>query len=545
MRFADMVTVLSPGRRKVFRMPGLLAWVFVGALWASCWCVAQAQPPANTKAVAQAGQKKADAGQEKGKTKGESASSKAAGDDEDQGKADKKGDEVPGEPPPDPSQTQKVSPVEVFKDPNAEEILDLKKFNPIRKPLARPTDVEAVKAMAQDPNAPVDPTQIRRMVGGMVAQLTDTRNIQGLIDPPPGAPANSPTIRAIEDATSALLEPLFVGRANRSSRFLAEYNRALLTELTPLLKHHLVPRVQAMIVLGQSGNSEALKLFLDEIKNPKQTVWVKLWAIRGISNIKKNPAARLSASQEIDAARVIADLLENDKELPWPVQLRALEAMANLRQGYIPSAPKGAEMATAAMRILADPNARPEVRAEAARALGMMQISSAVPGFNYTLIAYAAAQLAAQLGEQVAAKYSADKGTPLNATKAEYLTALLAGPVYQAFEGQTEVRDSGLLHGNAAAARNQIQGMLDQIKPIVRASLDLIRAPTGQLKARRKDLVDRVATLKEFLAKNAPANRHLVPDDDGFLQAGDSQAEPPAAAQPGTANVAAGARGAK
>ena len=36
-----------------------------------------------------------------------------------------------------------------------------------------------------------------------------------------------------------------------------------------------------MIVLGQSGNPEAYKRLLDEIKNEKQTVWVKLWAIRG------------------------------------------------------------------------------------------------------------------------------------------------------------------------------------------------------------------------------------------------------------------------
>ena len=433
-----MVTVFSPGRRTASCLPGLpawLAWVLTSALLAPGWCLAQAQVPPETKAAAPAAEKKAGPGQEKGKAKSEPGKAKDEADDEAQAKGDKKDDEVAAEPPPDPSQTQKFAPVEIFKDPNAEEILDLKKFNPVRKPLARPADIEAVKVMAQDPNSPVDPTQIRRMVGGMVAQLTDTRNIQGLIDPPPGQPANAPAARAIEEATTALLEPLFVGRANKSTRFLAEYNRALLADLAPLLKHHLVPRVQAMIVLGQSGNPEALKIFLDEIKNEKQTVWVKLWAIRGISNIKKNPSARLTAAQEIEAARVIADLLEKNKELPWPVQLRALEALANLRQGYLPSAPKGAEMASTAMRILADPKARPEVRAEAAKALGMMQITSAVPSFNYTLVAYAAAQLAAQLGDQVAASYSADKGTPLNATKAEYLTSLLAGPVHPGLRG--------------------------------------------------------------------------------------------------------------
>ena len=91
-----------------------------------------------------------------------------------------------------------------------------------------------------------------------------------------------------------------------------------------------------------------------------------------------------------------------------------------------------------------------------------------------------------------------------------------------------------------------VQPILEQIRPVVLAALELVRAPTGQLKARRKDLVDRVGALRDFLAKNVPSSRHLGPDDDGFLQAGEgSQAEPPAAAPPRAAKVAAGARGGK
>ncbi len=114
--------------------------------------------------------------------------------------------------------------------------------------------------------------------------------------------------------------------STNNSRFLTEYSRILLRALQPLLKHHLVPRVQAMIVLGTSGNPDALKLFLDEIKNPEQTLWVKLWAIRGITNIKQNPFARLIAAQEIEAARVIAEQLDvKAKDMPWPLQLRRLK----------------------------------------------------------------------------------------------------------------------------------------------------------------------------------------------------------------------------
>ena len=537
-----MVKVFSPGQphgRWAACLPVCLAPVLTFALLAPQRVLAQ--PPTSTKPAAPAAAKKGtgSGGQATAKAKGEADAAKnEGGADEPQTKDEKKtDDQPPAEPPPDPSQTQKVTPVEVFKDPNAEEILNVKNFRPIGNRLPMPGDVEAVKGMAGNPSAAVDPTVIRRMVDGMVAQLTDTKNIQALIDPPPNMPAGSPTMRAIEEATRNLLEPIYMARAAQSTRFLTEYNRILLRSLQPLLKHHLVPRVQAMIVLGQSGNPEALKLFLDEIRNPRQTLWVKLWAIRGITNIKQNPSARFSAAQEIEAARVVAAQLdEKTKDMPWPLQLRALEALSSLRQGYIPAAPKNAEMAVAAMRILADPKARTEVRAEAARALGMMQITTAVPDYNSPLVAYAAAQLAAWVGDQIVASYSADKGTPLNASKAEYLTALLVGPVYQAFEGQAGVRESGLLHGNATPARSDIQKVADQIKPVAKAALELIRAPKGQLKARRADLAARVDALKDFLAKNVPANRHLVPDDDGFLEDAGSQAGAPA--EPGAAKVA-------
>jgi hypothetical protein len=530
MRFAEMVKVFSPWRRNGLSLVRLLACL---ALIAALDLVAPGRCLAQTRPTAPAAEKKVAAGQ----TKNEAAK---AGDDA-AAKGEKKADADAPADVPDPSQTRKEVPIEIFKDPNAEEILDPKKFNPIRSRAASKSDIDAVKTMASDPNTPVDPTVIRRVVDGLVAQLTDTKNIQALIDPPPGQTPGSPVTRAIQEATADLLEPVITARESKSTRFQAEYNRVLVQKLQPLLKHHLVPRVQAMIVLGQSGNPDALKLYLDEIKNPDQTVWVKLWAFRGISNIKKYQPNRLTAAAEIEAARLIADQLDKHKEWPWPVQLRATEALSSLRQGFVPSAPKEAKMAETAMRILVDPQAKTEVRAEAARALGMMQITQAVPNFNYALVAFAAGQLAAQLGDQIAANYS-DKGTALNAIKAEYLASLLLGPLYQTFEGAQGVRESGLLHNtNAGAARAEAQKVLDAIKPVARAAVDLLRSPTGLLKARRLDLTARVAALKDFLAKNAPENNHLVPQDDGFPVASGEPAQE-ARAEPAAAAKVAGAR---
>ena len=191
-----------------------------------------------------------------------------------------------------------------------------------------------------------------------------------------------------------------------------------------------------MIVLGESGSPEAIGIFEKEIANPKQTLWVKLWAIEGIKKIKEF-GGRMSADAEAKAAKVISDFLDNPKvrPLPWPIQLRGLDALAHLRQGFLPNQPSKAHMANTAMRFLADPEARLEVRAEAARALGLMQITSAVSKYNFYLPAQGAGQLAADLGTQINALYSDNPPREENRTKAKYLVALLIGPVYEAFDG--------------------------------------------------------------------------------------------------------------
>ena len=117
-----MVKVFSPWRLNglsLVRLPACLAVMAALDLLAPGWCLAQTKP------AAPAAEKKAGAGQ----TKNEAAK---AGDDA-AAKGDKKADaDAPAEIPPDPSQTLKEVPVEIFKDRNAEEILDPKKFNPIR-----------------------------------------------------------------------------------------------------------------------------------------------------------------------------------------------------------------------------------------------------------------------------------------------------------------------------------------------------------------------------------------------------------------------------
>jgi hypothetical protein len=162
------------------------------------------------------------------------------------------------------------------------------------------------------------------------------------------------------------------------------------------------------------------------------------------------------------------------------------------------------------MALLADASAKVEVRSEAARALGQMPIGAAVSKYNYPLVAHAAGQLATELGNRVGTTYS------VNQDKARYLASLLIGPVYQAFDGVPGTRDSGLLHATGGASATYIQKVFDLIKPVVQGTVDLLSAGQRQAKDRQKELVVHVAALKEFLEKNQPPDRHLVPDGAAF-----------------------------
>ena len=268
-----------------------------------------------------------------------------------------------------------------------------------------------------------------------------------------------------------------------------------------------------MIVLGESGSSDALATFEKEIANAKQTLWVKLWAIEGIKKIKEY-GGHPTTDDEAKAGKIIPEFLDKEKALPWPVQLRALEALAVLRQGFLPNQPQKIHMASSAMRFLADPGAKLEVRPEAARALGQMQITSAVNKFDFPLVAHAAGLLAADLGTDQLA-LSGHRPRVGEYTKARYLTALLIGPVYQSFEGVS--RDSGRLRIATPPALTYVQQVFNLVKEVAQSSFDLLNAPPKQYKDRKKRLASQIEALRGFLDKNPPSTLCLVPDGQDFV----------------------------
>jgi hypothetical protein len=440
------------------------------------------------------------AGQEKGAPAKSTAPKKADDDDDKAAPAP----DVVAPVAVDPSKTHKISPNEVFRDPRAEALLDITKFKHENRPSVEVADVKAVAGMAGDANATIDKNLIGKVVDAMVSKLTDHQNIAALVDPPDNLRMNAPAVHAINEATTTLLEPIFAARSLKNEAFLSAYNGILLDKLGPLvLKNHLVPRVQSMIVLGQSANPNALNFFKQQIASKDQPLWVKLWALEGIVNIVEE-GGRLSGQQQVDAAKVVADFLDKGDNIPWPVQLRAMEALSAMRQGFDPSRPNRAEMANAAMRVLTDADSKPDVRAEAARALGLMAVTPAVPRYNFSLIAHAVADLAAELA------LSASAAKTDNVSKANYLAALLIGSVYQAFDGVPGARESGLLHIASADSAPYVQKVFDLTKPVVKATIDMLGAGSRQVKDRQKDVAAKVAALRDFLKTNPPPDRHLV-----------------------------------
>jgi hypothetical protein len=471
----------------------------------------------------------------------------------------------------DSDSTSKALPYDVFREENIDKLLEVNGFAQIKKPKVTQGDIQEFKGMA-GPGGQPETNLMNRVVDAMVAELTDHANIQAFVDPSPKTNPQAEVNKAINEATTTLLEPIFLARTNKNQAFLSMYNRTLRSKLTPLLKNHLIPRVQAMIVLGQAASGDFFPIYVEQIKDPKQTVWVKLWAFEGIVNALEE-GGRPGGDVLAKTAKDVADFLTDANDAPYPVQLRALEALSALRQGYEPSHPDRAAMASAAMKFLADSDAKLELRSEAARALGLMPIPASVRKYNFPLVAHSVGVLAADLGAQIngliparpekssAAKAAtapdtakpkpaakappaakpegklegkpaakglkkakAELGTApapkeavvrppsTNPNKARYLTALLIGPVYQAFEGAPGTRgDAGGLVRNANAdGAAYSQKVFDLVKPVAKASIDLITSGSRQINDRKKDLQAKVDALRDFLEKNPPPDRHLV-----------------------------------
>src|SRR5262249_51469556 len=92
---------------------------------------------------------------------------------------------------------------------------------------------------------------------------------------------------------------------------------------------------------------------------------------------------------------------------------------------------------------------------------------------------------------------------PPNPVKAKYLTALLIGPVYQAFEGVPGPRGDtgGLIRGANGDGVAYSQKVFDLVKTVAKASIELISAGSRQINDKKNELETQVRASRDFLEK--------------------------------------------
>ncbi len=492
-RFANMIRAFAPRTSRGY------SWVLLSIVAVLAWT---STAPAQT-ARKSAASKTDDAAADASKKKGDGADE---GGKDDRPKAAEAGDADQAEAVP-----KKEANFEILKDPHAEAILG-KKFSSLGKSGNVAGGLRDVLAMVAGEKS-VDRAAIQRFVDACIADLTNSSYIAALMD---GGPKPQPKALEIKKAADALREPLERAKqGGDKAAFLTEYNRVLLdsTRLPKVLDNNYFARIEAIIVLGQTGSVDAIPVFVKQLNDPNQSVWVKLWAARGITNVTEGGKRELSPPQAVVASKALIDWLDKDADLPWPAQVRALEALGSLRQAGTPQKQdKQPEFAFAAMKYLADPNARPEVRAMAAWAIGTMR-TSGVSKLNLALVGYYVAEVAAVLGDKV------DEVFDSNPKMSSYFAGNLLYQLYPALEGQPGVRDAGLLNGqhpNLAGARPFLKSIDDLIKPVAKSSVDLINGPRGKQKDLQKGLEESVANLRSFLQKNPPKDVKLVPGGPAF-----------------------------
>ena len=358
-----------------------------------------------------------------------------------------------------------------------------------------------------------DPAFMKRYVDFFASELSSKANLNALLNPGANPNPNSAATRGLERAVDALTKPLVDGRANKNEAFLRSYTRILFESSLPkLLENNYLTRIDAMIVLGMAGSpdAKALDLYTSQIEKSDQVIWVKLWAARGITNAAQEGRVNLDAAKTIQAAEALTGWLDSDPKLPWPAQMRALEALGSLRLALSPR--QKVDAASTAIKFLADPTAKLEVRAYAAWALGMMKVPSGT-SYNYSLLAQEIGELVVDLGDKVVEEYDAAADFDKENDGAAALTGLLLFRAVPAIAGEDGVNESGIARApGAGQVKPRLSKLEEKIKAAAREAYELLRAGGNNQKSRRNDLDAKLADLKTFLAAAPPKDRKLIPN---------------------------------
>ena len=407
------------------------------------------------------------------------------------------------EPPPAP--VAGVNPGgDIYRDPRAEALINnLAQFEPIKSAILRRGEDDLPLTWAGGVGV-VDKNILDNFVRQQAAAMASAKVIAQLASEKTAD--NEAGIQALEQAFERLLAPVTKAMKNNPPRrdFLAAYTQSLLKVMPNLLSNHLHARLEGMIVLSRTGDPQAIDTFVKQLTDRNQDVLVKQIAAYGLMTVVKNARQTLPPDVTIPAAEALVKFLNDEPDAIWTAKWRALEALGWLRQASRNPLEKKYPMIDVAAKILADPEERPEVRAWAAWAIGMLRVDTGDAPINYLAIAGDISRLAIELGEKILVVKSDQQ-----VQQDHELITLLAWPLYNSLKGEPGQTRSGLLNAAAlpqAKAADYVRGLEPLVQAEARDAVELGRSAGAQLHTQRvKELTRSLEALKQFVAQNPPA----------------------------------------
>ncbi|MCY2936103.1 MAG: hypothetical protein NT172_18305 [Planctomycetota bacterium] len=406
-----------------------------------------------------------------------------------------------------------VNLAESYRDPRVDDAMnaDLIKELPTPKPVFSQNEEKQVIAIAGGRGDLVT-RSINRFVEAKAADLTNKKAIETLIS---GEGTVNTLVRPIETATKQLIRASRDSNAAANSPFMSAYVATLIRVLQPQLKAHLVTRVQVAQVFAATGSVDVIPILVSIIGDETQPWQVKMIALEGINNVIQGGKRSLGFSQRTQLTVAVQNMLREEKNPPWFLESLASKLIGNLRIVSELVSERKVEPAETLLGFLIDPAEHAEVRFEAARSLGLLDIPNQFRPFNYLLVATSVADAVAQTGTQVAAM------TPTDSSRAQQLVAIMADKVSPSFLGIQGILDSGILRqaevGKAEAeTRKAIDTLFAKIKDVVNTASNFTRARGELVQARRTDLQSQVVELKKLVDKYQPKDRTLVKGGKAF-----------------------------
>lgn len=396
---------------------------------------------------------------------------------------------------------------ENYRDPRVDDLLDIalvKETVPPR-PLFSANEEKQLQSMAGG-NGDINPRTINRFVEAKAAELTNKKAIETMMS---GEGAVNTAVRPIEKATTALIAASRASNAASNSPFMSAYTAAMIKSFTPLLEGHLITRTQATLALSSTGSLDVVPTLVKLLSDAKQPWQVKSLALLGVNNAIGDGRKIVAFNQRTQWTIAVINMLRNEEDAPWFLKSQAAQLIGNLRIISESVAEGKVHPAEVLMDFLTDEAQRPEVRLEAGRSLGLLDITTQFRPFNHQLVAVSMAEAIADIAETAA------EIPPTDSSRAQQLVAMMADRTVPAFQGIQGMVNSGYLQQMTYASadtksQDAVKALFEKIKDTINAGSSYIRARGELIAARRTDFQTQIAELRKAIEANSPANRSLI-----------------------------------